>query len=90
MKLQMNEQLLKVLCALRNKRHLAISESQLGLIEDWTDSLREYFNSMPKALVEEVGLKQNEFCYRAIESLRIPQEWLETEVDQLGQFEFGY
>lgn len=79
-----------MLCALSNKRSLAISESQLGLIEDWTDSLREYFNSLPKALIEEVGLKQNEFCYRAIESLRIPSEWLETEADQLGQFEFGY
>ena len=90
MKLTLNEKLLCVLSAMQKKRSLLITESQLGLVDDWTKVLHEYYQSLPNDLVDELGLKRNLHCYRAIEIFDVPQEWLETELDALDQFSFGY
>jgi hypothetical protein len=90
MKLVMNDKLLTVLLAIVQKRALAISERQMGLIESHSESLREYIKALPTEVVENAGIKRNEFFFRAMDTLCIPPIWLETEPEQLNQFEFGY
>lgn len=90
-RLTLNGKLLTILAAVKAKQKLAIIEMSIdGLSNDWMKSLREYFYGLPKALTEEVGLKQNEMCIRAIERFEIPDIWLTTPSDKLYQFEFSY
>ena len=86
----MNSALLSILELIQEKKSHALIESQLGLITDWYSLTRDYFFNLPNALVLSNGLEKSEKCYRAIESLDIPVEWLATEADKLSQFEFNY
>ena len=89
--LKLSEKLLTVLTALKDRQALAITESSLfDDKKDWQKALREYFYSLPKELTDEVGLDRNELCIRAVEWLEIPQEWNETDFDELSQFTFSY
>ncbi|TNC80825.1 MAG: hypothetical protein C9356_11925 [Oleiphilus sp.] len=90
MKLTLNAKLLGVLHAMQTKRSLLITEAELGLVEDWSKSLNDYYKGLPSELVEGLGLKRNRHCYRAIECFDVPQEWLEAKQDMLGQFSFAY
>lgn len=90
MKLPLNEKLLDVLLAMERKRKLCLVEASLGLVDNWAEPLKEYFDALPKELVEDLGLKRNLACYRRIEIFEVPQEWMSVEVDKLGQFWFGY
>jgi hypothetical protein len=88
--LNMNESLLSVLVMLKHKQALLKSEVELGLCDDWSRELRQYIFALPKSIFHNVGLKRNEQCIRAIESLRIPGEWLTTESDKLSFYRFGF
>ncbi len=90
--LQLNDKLLSVLCAVKAKQNLAVNEVSLDCFtNDWAKSLRDYFyKTLPDELIDEVGLKKNEFCIRAIERLEIPDAWMATEISELGQFTFSY
>jgi len=90
MTLTLNKTLLSVLCAIEQKRALLITESDLGLTDNWTRGLEQYFMSLPRALCEDLGLKRNLNCYRALETFFIPKGWMETESDKLNQLSFSY
>lgn len=83
---------LDVLVALKQKQELTISESILELkgCEDASKSFRDYFYNLPESLTSGLGFKRNERCIRAIETMVIPNEWLEAEQDKLGKFDFTY
>lgn len=90
--LTLSEKLLSVLVAISTRKSLAITEAELGCGFDksWVKVVREYFYALPDGLTVELGLKRNELCLRAIQSLEIPVEWLETPSDQLGKFTFNF
>lgn len=89
--LVMNERLLSVLTALKQRQALAITESSLlDGKEDWLREIRAYFASLPKSLIEEVGLVHNENCIRAIERFEIPEVWNTTPFEELNQFTFKF
>lgn len=89
--LTLSNKLLSVLCALTQRRALAITETELGFNDDnWMTVVSEYFYTFPPELITELGLKRNSRCIRAIQQLKIPIEWIETELDELSQFTFSY
>jgi hypothetical protein len=88
--LKLNSKLLSVLQLIQYRKQLALVESQLELTSDWYSDTRSSFFSLPDDLISEVGLVKNEFCFRAIESLTVPKEWLSTEASLLNKFEFSY
>jgi hypothetical protein len=88
--LTLNDKLLSVLQLIQFRKNLALVESQLELTSDWYADTRESFFSLPDDLVDGLGLAKNEMCFRAIEALTIPKEWLTTEAHELNKFEFSY
>jgi hypothetical protein len=90
MKLTLNSALLAVISLVKQKKELAITESILGLSADWYADTRNTFFSLPDELILSVNLKKNEYCFRAIEALDIPKEWMTTESHELYKFEFNY
>ena len=89
-KLTLNDKLLSVLSAIKQRKSLAITEAEIGFSDDWMKVVREYFYALPIEFTTELGLKRNERCIRAIERFEIPNEWLETPTDELNQFTFSY
>ena len=90
MKLELNAPLLTVLVLIQERKAVALTESKLGLTTDWYADTRSAFFSLPDELISRVNLKKSELCFRAIESLKIPKEWLSTESHELYKFEFSY
>lgn len=88
--LKLSSKLLSVLQLIQNRKRLALTESILGLTPDWYSDTREGFFSLPDHLVSGIGLAKNEMCFRAIERLTVPKEWLTTEAHELKKFEFSY
>ena len=89
--LTLNKTLLELLCAVKAKQKLAIIESSIFEEKsDWMKELRNYFNALPDDKMKEAGLVKNEYCIRAIESFTIPDEWMSTTFDELGQFTFSF
>jgi hypothetical protein len=88
--LKLNSKLLSVLQLIQYRKRLAIVESRLELTSDWYADTRGSFFSLPDNLVNDLGLAKNEMCFRAIEGLIIPKEWLSTEAHELNKFEFSY
>ena len=86
----MNSALLSILELIQEKESCTNRITTWHLITDWSSLTRDYFFNLPNALVLSNGLEKSEKCYRAIESLDIPVEWLATEADKLSQFEFNY
>jgi hypothetical protein len=80
----------KLLSAVSQRKWLAITESEIGFCDDWMKVAREYFYALPAEFSTELGLKKNERCIRAIEKLEIPNEWMETPLDEINQFTFSY
>ncbi len=89
--LTLNEKLLNVLSAIKARQELAIIEASIdGFPDDWLAELRRYYASFPTEVLLEVGLLRNESCFRAIQRLAIPDEWLSTPHNELHQFSFAY
>lgn len=90
--LTLNEKLLTVLAALKAKQKLAVIECSIdGFSSDWRKVLKDYFfKQLSDELIEEVGLKKNEFCLMAVERLEIPEEWMFTKSTELDHFSFSY
>ncbi|APD92008.1 hypothetical protein BM525_19180 (plasmid) [Alteromonas mediterranea] len=89
--LTLNEKLLNVLSAMKARQELAIIEASIdGFPDDWLSELRRYYASFPTEVLLEVGLLRNESCFRAIQRLTIPDEWLNTQADELHKFSFSY
>lgn len=89
--LTLTEDLLTLLEAVKAKQKLAIIETHFdNFPSNYAKEIRNYFYAFPEELIHGLGLKRNERCIRAIESLTIPDQWLNTEYDQLNQFTFSY
>jgi hypothetical protein len=88
--LKLNSKLLAVLQMVQCRKQLALVESELGMTSSWYADTRESFFALPNSLVSELGLAKNIKCFRAIESLTVPEEWLTTEAHELDAFEFCY
>ena len=72
------------------KKELEDAESQLKLTSDWYSDTKNSFFALTDDLVDGIGLAKNEMCFRAIEGLTIPNEWLTTKAHELNKFEFSY
>ena len=79
-----------MLRALELKKKLLVTEGSMGLCEDWSEDLKQYFHSLPDDLVENLGLKRNLNCFREIETMTIPDSWMETPADELHKFSFSF
>lgn len=89
--LTLSEELLTVLLAIQQKKALAITESNIdGFNSSWLDALERYFYSLPKDLMQRLGLKRNTTCFRATVRFQIPPEWLETDISDLALHTFTY
>jgi hypothetical protein len=88
--LKLSANLLSVLMLVRDRKQLALVESDVGLTTSWYADTRESFFALPDRLVSGIGLAKNIKCFRAIEGFSVPEEWLKTDAHELDQFEFSY
>ena len=89
--LKLNMDLLDVLLAVSYKKKLSIIESHCdGFESDWYQVVRKYYFSLPNSLLDEVGLKKNERCVRAVINFKVPCFWSTLESNALSEFSFSY
>lgn len=86
----MSGRLLDVIDLLQKKQKLAIIESEADLNSDWIAEVKSYFRNLPRHMVEDIGLKRNEFCLHALMNYELTDEILNTPEPELGKFRFSY
>lgn len=104
--ISMNEKLLSIICMVQAAKALFVNEISLvdygSKIEnaaytdrmrsdkDWLQRTENYYYSMSNELIDEVELKKNTYCFRAIIDFQVTDEMLNTKPNKLDQFWFSY
>ena len=82
--------LLDTICAILDKKSLAINESRIGLLSDWRASVKDYFYALPDRLTRDIGLSKNLLCFEAIVEFNISDEMLNALPEDISNFSFSY
>ncbi len=103
---KMNRRLLGVICAVQAAHKLFLQEAlllddkvplrdsvyqdKITPSSDHYGRAKKYYESLDSDAIEQLGLKQNHYCFEAIMRFQVTDEMLGTLNDDLGQFEFAY
>jgi len=104
--LEMNEQLLSIICMIQSAKKLFVNENDLvrygahikdqaytkrmGSDDDWLTRTRNYFFAIDDTFVKSLGLTKNEYCFKALHRYEVTDAMMNTNHDELYKFSFTY
>lgn len=87
--MQLNEKLLNIIDVVQSYKWYRIREIKiLDLNRDWYKETEDYYYNLPRKLLDEVGLRKNNFDFERVIRFKITDEISSTEYKDLGRFDF--